>query len=177
MNCPKKLGRLARVLGQENFAITSETTPPLTSDPSIVVKRMAPFVGLVHAFNVTDGAGTWVHLTSFATAHFMQVENGLEGDLLGVAGFAIPNVLRLSGDLNTKSAEPAATTVNDLDSAGRVAVAMRMREDGLLPSGRKIKPQLQYFIGVVDMPIDPANDWRPTNLLAKIAAGADFAQT
>ncbi len=193
MNYPKKTGLLAGVLGKGSFAITSETTPPLTSDPSVVVQRTAPLAGIVHAVNITDGAGARAHLSSFAAAHFMQAEHGLEGvmqfttrdrnklalerDLLGVAGFAIPNILCLSGDPISNGDEPEATAVNDVDSAGLVAVAMQMREDGLLPSGRKIKPPPQYFIGVADMPIDPPDDWAPTNLLAKIAAGADFAQT
>jgi len=193
MNYPKKTGLLAEVLGKGVFAITSETTPPLTSDPSIVVQRTAPLAGIVHAVNITDGAGARAHLSSFAAAHFMQAEHDIEGvmqfttrdrnklalerDLLGVAGFAIPNILCLSGDPISKGDEPEATAVNDVDSAGLVAVATRMREDGSLPSGRKIKPPPRYFIGVADMPIDPADDWIPTNLLAKMAAGADFAQT
>ena len=193
MKYPQTSGRLAGVLGQGGFAITSETTPPLTADPSVVVKRTAPLAGLVHAVNVTDGAGARAHLSSFAAAHFMQAEHGLEGvmqfttrdrnklalerELLGVAGFAIPNVLCLSGDPLSKGDEPEATAVNDVDSAGLVAIATQMREEGLLPSGREIKPPPQYFIGVADTPIDPADDWRPTSLMAKIEAGADFAQT
>ena len=100
----------------------------------------------------------------------------MERDLLGVTGFAIPNILCLTGDPISRGDEPKATAVNDVDSAGLVAVARRMRDEGLLPSGREIKPPPRYFIGVADMPFDPTDDWRPTNLLAKIAAGADFAQ-
>lgn len=193
MNYPDNIGCLARVLGAGGFAITAETTPPLTADPSVVVARTAPLAGLVHAVNVTDGAGARAHLSSFAAAHYMQAENGLqavmqfttrdrnklalERDLLGVAGFAIPNVLCLSGDPLAKGDEPDATAVGDVDSAGLVAVAAQMRDQGMLPSGREIKPPPGYFIGVADMPIDPTNDWQPTGLLAKIAAGADFAQT
>ena len=193
MGFPEKLGRLARVLVEGGFAITSETTPPLTSDPSVVVERTAPLAGLVHAVNITDGAGARAHLSSFAAAHFMLEAHGLEGvmqfttrdrnklalerDLLGVTGFAIPNILCLTGDPISRGDEPKATAVNDVDSAGLVAVARRMRDEGLLPSGREIKPPPRYFIGVADMPFDPADNWRPTNLLAKIATGADFAQT
>ena len=76
MKSPKKIGRLARALVEGRFAITSETTPPLTSDPSVVVKRTSPLAGLVHAVNITDGAGARAHLTSFAAAHLMQEAHG-----------------------------------------------------------------------------------------------------
>ncbi len=190
---PEKIGRLAQTLQSGGFAITAETTPPLTADAGVVVARTAPLAGLVHAVNVTDGAGARAHLSSFAAAHYMQAEHGLEAvlqfttrdrnklalerDLLGVAGFAIPNVLCLSGDPLSKGDEPEATAVNDLDSAGLVAVAAAMRDQGILPSGREIKPPPGYFIGVADMPLEPNEGWQPNGLLAKLEAGADFAQT
>lgn len=190
---PEKIGRLARTLQSGGFAITAETTPPLTADAGVVVARTAPLAGLVHAVNVTDGAGARAHLSSFAAAHYMQAEHGLEAvlqfttrdrnklalerDLLGVAGFAIPNVLCLSGDPLSKGDEPEATAVNDLDSAGLVALAAAMRDKGILPSGREIKPSPGYFIGVADMPLEPNEGWQPNGLLAKLEAGADFAQT
>jgi methylenetetrahydrofolate reductase (NADPH) len=34
-----------------------------------------------------------------------------------------------------------------------------------------------FFIGAADMPIDPPKGWQPKSLRAKIAAGAQFAQT
>jgi len=67
--------------------------------------------------------------------------------------------------------------VNDIDSSGLVALATMMRDRGKLPSGREIDPPPRYFVGVADMPIDPPADWEPASLLAKIEAGADFAQT
>lgn len=189
----KSSGRLEHVLAEGGFAITAETTPPLTTDPAKVVRRTADLKGLVHAVNVTDGAGARAHLSSFAAAYFMQRENGLEAvlqfttrdrnklamerDLLGVAGFGIPNVLCLSGDPVTIGDEPEATAVNDVDSSGLVALATRMRDDGTLPSGRAIDPPPRYFVGVADMPIDPPAGWEPKSLMGKIAAGADFAQT
>jgi methylenetetrahydrofolate reductase (NADPH) len=46
-----------------------------------------------------------------------------------------------------------------------------------LPSGRKISGRADFFLGAADMPIDPPADWKPDALNAKIAAGAQFAQT
>lgn len=189
----KSSGSLERVLSEGGFAITAETTPPLTADSAKVARRTAPLAGLVHAVNVTDGAGAKAHLSSFAAAHFMQAENGLEAvmqfttrdrnklalerDLLGVSGFAIPNILCLSGDPLENGDEPDASAVHDMDASGLVQLATAMRDQGKLPSGREIKPAPRYFVGVADMPIDPTPDWQPTRLLSKLETGADFAQT
>jgi methylenetetrahydrofolate reductase (NADPH) len=35
----------------------------------------------------------------------------------------------------------------------------------------------QFFLGAADLPIDPPAGWRPDRLAAKVAAGAQFAQT
>jgi methylenetetrahydrofolate reductase (NADPH) len=193
MSQSMETGLLEDVLGKGGFAVTAETTPPLTADPGSVVTRTAPLIGLVHGVNVTDGAGARAHLSNFAAAHFMQAENGLEAvmqfttrdrnklalerDLLGVGGFSIPNILCLSGDPLTNGDEPGATAVNDIDASGLVAVATMMRDRGILPSGRKILIPPRYFVGVADMPLDPGDDWQPTRLLSKIETGADFAQT
>jgi methylenetetrahydrofolate reductase (NADH) len=189
----KTSGRLERVLAERSFAITAETTPPLTADPGQVVARTAPLAGLVDAVNVTDGAGARAHLSGFAAAHFMAVENGIEAvlqfttrdrnklalerDLLGVSAFGIPNLLCLGGDPIGIGDEPEATAVNDVNSTGLVQLAVLLRDQGKLPSGRSIVPPPRYLVGVADAPLDPPAGWQPTGLLGKIAAGADFAQT
>ena len=185
-------GRLQQVLWRGDFAITAETTPPLTADPSEVVARTEPLCDLVDAVNITDGAGARAHLSGLAAAYFMARDNGLEAvlqfttrdrnklalerDLLGAGAFGVPNVLCLSGDPIQKGDEPEATAVNDLDSTGLVGLAALLRDDGRLPSGREIMVPPRYLIGVADTPLDPPTDWRPAGLERKIAAGADFVQ-
>ena len=46
-----------------------------------------------------------------------------------------------------------------------------------LLSGREITSPPHFFIGCADAPIDPPDNWEPKGLEAKIAAGAQFAQT
>jgi methylenetetrahydrofolate reductase (NADPH) len=86
-------------------------------------------------------------------------------------------VLCLSGDPLANGDEPEASAVHDMDASGLVQLATAMRDQGRLPSGREIKPAPRYFVGVADMPIDPAPDWKPDRLLSKMETGADFAQT
>jgi methylenetetrahydrofolate reductase (NADH) len=101
----------------------------------------------------------------------------LAGDLLGAAALGIENFLILRGDDPSQGDAPEAKPVFDLDSREVMSLARRMRDEGVLPSGRKIGSPLRLFIGAADTPHDPAADWRPGALIAKHEAGAEFVQT
>jgi methylenetetrahydrofolate reductase (NADPH) len=72
---------------------------------------------------------------------------------------------------------PEAKPVYDLNSREVMSLAKSMRDDARLPSGREIDSPPAFLIGCADTPIDPPPGWLPTGLAAKIAAGAQFAQT
>jgi methylenetetrahydrofolate reductase (NADPH) len=174
------------------FVITAEITPPVSTDPAEFLRRAMPLKGLATAVNVTDGAGAKVHLSSLATAHFL-VQSGIEpifqmtcrdrnrlalqSDLLGAAALGIRNILALAGDDPKSGDQPEAKPVYDLDSKGLLAMANRMRTEGVLPSGTKIDGPLRLVLGAADVPADPKPGWEPKGLKAKIEAGADFVQT
>ena len=174
------------------FVFTAEITPPVSTDPAEFLKRALPLKGLATAVNVTDGAGAKVHLSSFAAAHFL-VQSGIEpifqmtcrdrnrlalqGDILGAASLGIHNILILGGDDPKVGDQPEAKAVHDLDSKGLLAMAHAMRTEKKLPPGTPIGGSLNIFLGVADIPADPAPDWQPKGLQAKAAAGADFVQT
>jgi len=174
------------------FVVTAEITPPVSTDPAEFLKRALPLKGLATAVNVTDGAGAKVHLSSLAAAHFL-VQSGIEpifqmtcrdrnrlalqGDILGAAALGIHNILILGGDDPKVGDQPEAKAVHDLDSRGLLAMAHRMRSERKLPSGTEIQGKIDLFLGVADIPADPAPDWQPKGLQAKAASGADFVQT
>jgi methylenetetrahydrofolate reductase (NADPH) len=175
------------------FVVTAEITPPVSTDPAEFLRRAMPLKGLATAVNVTDGAGAKVHLSSLATAHFL-VRSGIEpifqmtcrdrnrlalqADLLGAAALGVHNLLVLAGDDPKAGDQPDAKPVYDVDSRTLLAMADRMRKENALPTGTKIEgPPLRLVLGAADMPVDPAPGWEPKGLQAKIAAGADFAQT
>jgi len=174
------------------FVFTAEITPPVSTDPAEFLKRALPLKGLATAVNVTDGAGAKVHLSSLAAAHFL-VQSGIEpifqmtcrdrnrlalqGDILGAASLGIHNILILGGDDPKVGDQPEAKAVHDLDSKGLLAMAHAMRTEKKLPPGTPIDGSLNIFLGVADIPADPAPDWQPKGLQAKAAAGADFVQT
>jgi methylenetetrahydrofolate reductase (NADPH) len=174
------------------FVITAEITPPVSTDPAEFLRRAMPLKGLATAVNVTDGAGAKVHLSSLAAAHFL-VSSGIEpifqmtcrdrnrlalqGDILGAAALGIHNILILGGDNPKLGDQPDTKPVYDLDSKGLLALAHQMRTERKLPTGTAIDGSLNLALGVADVPVDPAPDWKPAGLLAKAAAGADFVQT
>jgi methylenetetrahydrofolate reductase (NADPH) len=101
----------------------------------------------------------------------------LQGDLLGAAALGVPNILCLHGDDLSRSDQPEAKPVYDIDSIALMATAHRLRDHGTLPSGRPIEPRPRLLIGAADAPVDPPAGWQPLKLAAKVAAGADFVQT
>ncbi len=183
---------LQRRLSAGAFAITAEVTPPLSASADAMLAKAEPLRGRVDAVNVTDAAGARAALGSFAAAAILARADfdpvvqvtcrdrnriALVGDLLGAAAQGVGNVLVLHGDDPAGGDQPDAKPVYDLDSRGVMSLMRQMRDDGLSPSGREIKPAPDFFIGGADSPHDPAADWQPTGLLAKIEAGADFVQT
>jgi methylenetetrahydrofolate reductase (NADPH) len=101
----------------------------------------------------------------------------LQSELLAAAAFGIRNLLLLRGDNPEAGDQPDARGVFDLDARALIATAARMRDAAELPTGTKLPAKADFFIGAADMPLDPEPGWQPQALKAKIAAGAQFAQT
>jgi len=185
-------GQLETALASGRFVITAEVTPPVSCDPEELRDKASPLKGLADAVNVTDGAGARAHLGALAAAVILRQDGiepvlqltcrdrnrlALQSDLLGAAALGIRNILVLRGDDPAAGDQPDAKPVFDLDSGALIATAVGIRERGELPSGRKVIGKADFFIGAADMPIDPPSGWVPKSLRAKIAAGAQFAQT
>ena len=185
-------GEFEKVLASGRFVITAEVTPPVSCNPADLLDKSLPLKGLADAVNVTDGAGARAHLGALASAVILQRAGidpvlqmtcrdrnrlALQSDLLGAAALGLHNLLVLRGDDPTAGDQPDAKPVFDLDSGALISTAVAIRDRGELPSGRKVTGKADFFIGAADMPIDPPKDWQPKSLKAKIAAGAQFAQT
>jgi methylenetetrahydrofolate reductase (NADPH) len=184
--------RLEQLLRSRQFVITAEIAPPVSCDAEDLLRKARPLRGLADAVNVTDGASARANLSAPIAAAMLAREGiepvlqltcrdrnriALQADLMGAAACGVHNLLCLTGDDPKAGDQPETKAVFDVDSATLTATARDLRDKGELPSGRKVAGAAHFFLGAADAPIDPPPDWRPDKLAAKMAAGAEFAQT
>ena len=186
----KSQSLLRKKLSNGNFIFTSETTPPDASDKEILLKKIKPLKGVVDAINVTDSPGAKVHMSSLTAAIILAQNNiepilqltvrdrnriALQGDLVGASALGVHNILCLSGDDPKTGDQPETTAVHDINSLTLISTANMMRKDKQFPSGRKIEPPPNLFIGSAEAP----SGGKPNTekIQNKIKAGVDFFQT
>ncbi|MGB7176472.1 MAG: methylenetetrahydrofolate reductase [Xanthobacteraceae bacterium] len=189
---PTLQDRLRRDGPHRRFVMTAEIAPPVSFDGADLLRKAAGRNGLADAVNVTDGAGARAHMAALAAAKLVldagiepvlqltcrdKNRIALQSELMGAAALGIKNLLILTGDDPKAGDQPETKPVFDVDSRTLIETARRLRDEGTLPTGRKVEGKAAFFIGAADMPIDPPAGWQPTALLAKIKAGAQFAQT
>jgi len=181
----------ASALASGRFVLTAEVTPPLSLSPIPLIKKVRPLVGLADAVNVTDSASARAAMDPVAAAAIMlgagvepivqltcrdRNRIALQGAIVGAAALGVRAFLFLTGDKPETGDQPDAKGVFCVGSADLVRTAAGIGA-GHLPSGRSIADPAPLLPGVADSPIDPPEGWQPAGLLAKIAAGAMFAQT
>jgi methylenetetrahydrofolate reductase (NADPH) len=102
----------------------------------------------------------------------------LQSDLLGAASVGMENLLFMTGDYPKFGDHPGAKPVFDLDSVTMLWTARTMRDTGKLLSGNELKPPPSgLFLGAVENPFAPPEEFRAARAAKKIAAGAQFIQT
>jgi methylenetetrahydrofolate reductase (NADPH) len=186
------LSTFAERLKAGRFVMTAEIAPPVATDAQDLRSKAAPLKGLADAVNVTDGAGARAHMAALPAASIligMEIEPilqitcrdknriALQSELMGAAALGVRNLLLLTGDDPKAGDQPDTKPVFDIDSKTLIETARRLRDEGTLPTGRKVSGEAAFFIGSADVPIDPPAGWQPNALLGKIKAGAQFAQT
>jgi methylenetetrahydrofolate reductase (NADH) len=174
------------------FVMTAEIAPPVSCNADDLRRKAQSLKGLADAVNVTDGAGARAHMDALAAASIlagMGIEPilqitcrdknriALQSELMGAAALDIRNLLLLTGDDPKAGDQPDAKPVFDIDSKTLIETARRLRDDGTLPTGRKVAGLAAFFLGAADLPIDPPEGWQPNAIVAKIKSGAQFAQT
>jgi methylenetetrahydrofolate reductase (NADPH) len=181
----------ASALASGRFVLTAEVTPPLSLSPTPLIEKVRPLAGLADAVNVTDSASARAAMDPVAAAAIMlgagvepivqltcrdRNRIALQGAIVGAAALGVRAFLFLNGDKPEVGDQPDAKGVFCIGSADLVRTAAGIGA-GHLPSGRSIADPAALLPGVADCPIDPPEGWQPVSLLAKIAAGALFAQT
>src|ERR1700691_3445055 len=179
-------------LREGRFVMTAELAPPVSFNAQELVPRAAALKGMADAVNVTDGAGARAHMSALAAASLLigagiepilqitcrdKNRIALQSELMGAAALGVRNLLLLTGDDPKAGDQPDTKPVFDIDSKTLIETARRLRDEGTLPTGRKVSGKADFFLGAADLPIDPPGGWQPNGLLAKIKCGARFAQT
>jgi methylenetetrahydrofolate reductase (NADPH) len=174
------------------FVMTAEIAPPVSADAQDLRSKAEPLKGLADAVNVTDGAGARAHMAALAAASIligMGIEPilqitcrdknriALQSEMMGAAALGVRNLLLLTGDDPKAGDQPDTKPVFDVNSATLIETARRLRDEGTLPTGRKVSGHAAFYIGAADTPIDPPAGWQPNSLMGKIKSGAQFAQT
>jgi methylenetetrahydrofolate reductase (NADPH) len=174
------------------FVMTAEVAPPVSSDMQDLLRKAVPLRGLADAVNVTDGAGARAHMSALAAAAMLigagiepilqitcrdKNRIALQSELMGAAALGVRNLLLLTGDDPKAGDQPETKPVFDIDSKTLIETARRLRDQGELPTGRKVAGNAAFFIGTADAPIDPPAAWQPASLRTKLTAGAQFVQT
>ena len=174
MPCPTELppspAPFAERLRARRFVMTAEVAPPVSCDPQDLLRKAVPLRGLADAVNITDGAGARAHMGALAAAAIL-IDAGIEpilqitcrdknrialqSELMGAAALGIHNLLVLTGDDPKAGDQPDTKPVFDIDSRALIETARRLRDEGKLPTGRKVAGKAPFFIGAADMPIDP----------------------
>ncbi|RMF33769.1 MAG: methylenetetrahydrofolate reductase, partial [Alphaproteobacteria bacterium] len=136
---------LRETLRSGRFCITAELTPPVSTDPAVLLAAVRPLQGAVHAVNLTDGPGANPRMSSIAAAALLLRSGiepvvqmacrdrnrlGLQGDAIGAAALGIRNVLVLRGDDPARGSQPGAKPVFDLDTRGLLATLAAIRDEG-----------------------------------------------
>src|SRR6476660_1364691 len=184
--------RPEQLLRSRQFVITAEIAPPVSCDAEDLLCKARPLRELADAVNVTDGASARANLSAPIAAAMLAREGiepvlqltcrdrnriALQADLMGAAACGVHNLLCLTGDDPKAGDQPETKAVFDIDSATLTRIARDLRDQAMLPSGRKVTGSAPFFLGAADVPIDPPPGWHPDKLTAKVEAGAQFAQT
>lgn len=185
-------GFLEKLLKAGEFTVTTELSPPDSSNPEDVFERARVFDGFVDAINATDGSGANCHMSSVAVCSLLRSKGystclqvscrdrnriAIQGDVLGAAALGCASILCLTGDGVQTGDHPQAKPVFDLESITLLAMLRKMRDESRFQSGREISTPPRLFLGAAANPFAPPYDFRPQRLAKKIEAGAQFVQT
>jgi methylenetetrahydrofolate reductase (NADPH) len=190
---PLKAGsRLERLASNGTFVVTAEVNPPASAS-SERIREIARLVrGCADAYNVTDNIRAFVKMSSLAASIILLEEGlepvmqmttrdrnriGLQSDILGAAAHGIRNVLCLRGDHPRHGGEKEALLVEDVTPEVQISMFRRLRDEGVLLGGERVREPPRLFIGAISNPFGGSYELGADILERRVQAGADFIQT
>ena len=173
------------------FVVTSELNPPKGTDLSHLINKAEILRGMVHAFNLTDSAGSNMTMGNIAVANILSAAGfdpilqvacrdrnrlALQGELLAADVLGIHNILCMTGDPPTGGDHPEAKPVFDLDAV-QLLSTIRSLNSGHDLSGNLLMGTPKLFPGAVVNPGAANLEQEISRMAQKIDAGAQFFQT
>ena len=190
---PEPVSRLARELKEGKFVIATEVTPPLGASTGKLKRDIESVMPYVTAINFTDSSSARPKMSSIACSSIavglgaepvLQItsrdttRSGLQGDVVGLNGMGIFNVLCISGDSPRIGPAPVSSlNFIDIDSVQMLWILRRMRDDGIYLDGRKMKESPKLFLGAATSPFASDPELQAIKDTKKVNAGAQFFQT
>ena len=185
---------LARMLREDEFAISVQVDPPLGANPEALIEtaRAVRETGRAHFVDVNDNPRARARMNGIMAAvaieRFTGVETiphltprdttvtGLESLLLGAHAEGVRNVLAVTGDPPEAGDYPGTHGVYEVDSIGLVELIGKLNR-GEDWHGRAIDAPTSFFPGVAVNPTADDLGLEAERFHRKLAAGARFAMT
>ncbi len=186
--------QLARVLREDEFAVSVQVDPPLGANPEALIEtaRAVRDSGRAQFLDVNDNPRARARMSgimaSVAIERFTGVETiphltprdmtitGLESILLGAHAEGVRNILAVTGDPPEAGDYPGTGAVYDVDSVGLVELIARLNS-GEDWHGRAIDAPTSFFPGIAVNPTADDLGLEAERFHRKVAAGARFAMT
>jgi methylenetetrahydrofolate reductase (NADPH) len=187
------VSRLASMFKAGKFVVATEVTPPLGSATGKLKRDIESVKPFVTAINFTDSSSARPRMSSIACSKaaielgaepVLQItsrdttRSGLQGDVIGLNGMGIYNVLCISGDSPRVGPTPTSSmNFIDLDSVQMLWILRRMRDEGTYLDGRKMKENPKLFLGAATSPFASDPVLQAIKDTKKVNSGAQFFQT
>ena len=184
---------LERRLSAGEFVVTSEVTPPLSSNTEKLSQNIEKVKPYVTALNFTDNASATPRMTSWACSTValdyeaepvLQISarnrsrSNLQSEVVGATALGVRNILCVTGDSARLSPSPREKMdINDLDAIQMLWILRRMRDEGKYLDGRELKHPPRFFLGAAASPFSSNPKFQALREQKKVNAGAQFFQT
>jgi methylenetetrahydrofolate reductase (NADPH) len=184
---------LERRLVAGEFVVTSEITPPLSSNTDKLIHNIESIKHYVTALNFTDNASATPRMTSWACSQIAIDHDGepvlqisarnrsrgnLQSEVIGATALGVRNILCVTGDSAKLSPSPRdKMDINDLDAIQMLWILRRMRDEGRYLDGRAIKYPPKFFLGAAASPFSSNPKFQALREQKKVNAGTQFFQT
>lgn len=173
-------------LRSKNFVVTAELplTPDSTSETMLADARLLR--DSVDGYLLTDNQYGQPHMAPSMAASIL-LNNGFDpilqlscrnrnrialiGELLGARAIGVDSLMLVRGSIIPEGYKPRPKAVMDTDAKDLIATAKMINED------EKLGASNDFLIGTSATVHDPAPDWYPEELLAKVDSGAQLIIT